>query len=458
MPAQTLPEEIWGEIFEWVCVDTGVPSRKLALVSKHWKQLILGLPRLWSKVEVDMTTLHPPEVILDRLERRLRHARDVNLDVVIINTSKSFWIDNSHYLNLFKTLVKLGPVERWHSLQICDYHSDDPLILNEVLTGKFSSLRVLIIVYDTWQTRPGMHSDLVRLAVHSRPSLKHLGLYTDQLPINLEPLFQQQAITTFSGRVKTFHMLPQDFLANLREVRLDCAHSGWFKPNAPKALPQCRATITNFSPWAVTTIDARNVTMLHISVALNSGVFLAPFELPNLHTLHLSPCVPQLLEVFNAPKVQVLKLSRAHEGGKSRSLKMVRNDHKALAHLLFQKNRQLLTIYPISVTIDVMGITNTTLLVMLEAWPQLKHLSIVLDDSFECFGIFAKRWRDQKSPLFPNLETMYMEVDWHTNGRKWNRWKVLAKEMMLASKDLPLRSIIWRNSWFGVESITQNNM
>ncbi|KAG8817660.1 hypothetical protein FRC19_011225 [Serendipita sp. 401] len=399
-----------------------------------------------------MTDEDPTEVIRDRLERRLHHAKDVSLDVVVDNTSEHFMTDHS---DLLEILLKLGPVERWYSLQVRDSYIFDDLYSNIALAGRFISLRVLTVFHNGWSSTSRILSDLFQSIARSRSPLKHLGLFTEQRPIDLEILLQLQTIRSFSGNLASFLMLPEDFIANLREVRLDGTYSGRRKT---RELPQCQATITNFSPWTPTIVNVRNVTTLIISVGVGWEELHVPIELPNLHTLHLRPYDPHFLQVIKAPRIQVLRISREHKEREYTPLKRVSVGNKTPTHLLMQRDRRLLTIYPVSVTIDVTEIPNKTFLAMLKVWPQLKHLSIVLDGSFDCFGIFAERLLDDESPLFPNLETMYMEVDWHVKGQKWNRWRAVAKEMMLASKNLPLRSIIWRNSWFGVESVIQNNM
>ncbi|KAG8765146.1 hypothetical protein FRC15_007181 [Serendipita sp. 397] len=457
MTVVKLPIEIWKEILEWLYVDGEIPSRDHALVSRDWKQMLLSLPTLWRKVEINLASRDPLQVIQDRLERRLHHAKEATLDVSLITTWLNIRSEGSCHIDLLKKLARLGPVERWHSLSISGYQRYSGVPLDEVFVGSFMSIQALSIHgFDYSSTVPGPHSGLFNAVVRSKPRLKHLGLDVNCVPFEIQPLLRLQSITTIFGTIASLKTLSYDAFPNLCKITINSSDG---VPNDQQVshnpLP-ATVTIRKFRPEVARNMEAHNISTLFIDQYYGWEGFGTSLELPNLHTLRIRPCAPQLLQVFKAPKVQVLDLSKVDKQTADLSrgqLEKIRQKNKTSTSSLFQEDRHLLTIYPTSLVIHFEEITDSVLVIMLEAWPQLKHLTVVLSENSYCFGMVSKHLLDATSPLCPRLENLMMEVWWHRNGQNWQGWRVMAKKMMNSRLNGPLESIVWKNSWFEVDSI-----
>ncbi|KAG8829963.1 hypothetical protein FRC17_005725, partial [Serendipita sp. 399] len=164
------------------------------------------------------------------------------------------------------------------------------------------------------------------------------------------------------------------------------------------------------------------------------------------------------LHVFKAPKLEQLALLEPYQYFGALSLSPSRRELKSMIVPLFRRDRHLIVMNPTSFTIDLEGTAGRAFVVMLEAWPRLKHLSMTIGNDFDLFGLFARRLLDESSPICPTLETMLIETWWYAEGRQWRRWREVAKQLMAARKSGPLSTIIWRNKWFGAESVRQDEI
>ncbi|KAG8754661.1 hypothetical protein FRC14_004852 [Serendipita sp. 396] len=467
MPIRTLPLEIWREILEWLYADGEIPSRNHALVSKQWKHLLLTLPTLWRKVEVDTTSPGKPEVIHDRLERRLHHAKKTTLDVVLSNTLRTLDFTQRHYLDLLKTLAKLGPIEQWRSLFISDDQVGNGTPLHTIFVGSFTSLRALIV--HGYAYSPGANinasgpftgssSGLFEVIVRSKPCLQYLGFNTSHIPFELEPLLRLPSISTFSVTMYSINNISYESFPKLREITINTEQSFATSQTLSKIPSQINVTILRFMSKIAKTTLLKDIKVLHIDQFSDLRQNDGPLDLPALHTLRIRPGEPNLLRYFKAPQVQVLSLLKAHNQVEYAVSEQVRRMFQASIQAsivsLFQTDKHLLAIYPVTLTMDLEKITDGTLVAMLEAWPQLKHLYLVLDKHFDCFGVFSKRFMDTKSPFCPKLEVLHMVVWWNKDSENWQRWHEVAKTMMRTRKGGSLESIIWKNNWFDVESLT----
>ncbi|KAG8835382.1 hypothetical protein FRC18_000590 [Serendipita sp. 400] len=406
MPIDSFPIEVWEEIFEWLYADGEVPLRNHALVCTRWRQILLSLPILWRKVEINPAYQGSPEDIHDQLVRRLHHAKNTTLDVTISKVPRSLKPEQLHYTGLLITLVRLAPVERWHSLSILGGTYTYPgLNLHEIFSARFTSLRALTLLgYDS-SFRP--YSGLLDLIARSNPPLEHLNIQSYTFPQELAPLLRQPSIKTLCGTLGSLDPMLAAPLPHIDQITLD----GWWwedpeMSSSQKNFRECTVIVLNYRPSLIWALEARNVTNFQVDWFSGWGKSNVFLELPSVHTMHLRPCKPQLMQAFKAPKLQVLKLSKAHKGSERLPLKVVRRENKAHIIPLFRRTRRLLTSYPTSLTIDVEEITDGALVIILEAWPQLKRLFITLGNDFDCFGIFAKRLLDRLSPCVP----------------KWRRW------------------------------------
>ncbi|KAG8754663.1 hypothetical protein FRC14_004854 [Serendipita sp. 396] len=232
-----LPIEIWEEIFEWLYADGEIPKRSHASVSRQWKEMLLGLPSLWREVEIDTVFQGPPEVIHNRLERRLHHSKGVTLNVTLTNTLRTLRPEESHYIDLFKKLAALGPIERWHSLSLFDYYNQGEIPLHEIFMGAFVSLRALFIHgYSHSATSPGPHSNLFKAILQSKLRLQHLGLNTYFVPFDLKPLLQLQSIMTLYGTLRSLNMVPYDAFPDLHQVTINSSF-GLLYGESPSKIP-----------------------------------------------------------------------------------------------------------------------------------------------------------------------------------------------------------------------------
>ncbi|KAG8869739.1 hypothetical protein FRC20_000929 [Serendipita sp. 405] len=458
--ATGIPTEVWEEIFEWLCIDRQLPSRRLGLVCRWWKETLLNLPTIWRTVEIDLFHFPSFDVLRDRLIRRLRHAKGLNVDVILSGTTNwAISMTPEEYWGLLRTVVELAPVERWRSLWITNGRVPDSMpMASGIFVGKFTSLRMFSLdqTFAYPRLTGHVHSELFQLLADSRPPLQYLCLTGSTVPPELEPLTLPKTLTSICVNVCLLNKRQCEQLAHYDnvETRRQFGIPG-FGNSGKIILPGC-VTMTRLFYGTLPRFDFNNVQTLNIDRIMG---WIDPdliVDLPNLQMLSLKPCYPWYLRMFHAPNVQKLKLGGVYDTGEG--LKTSRNKIRIAIVSLFRDNRHLLTINPASLTIDLEGITDGMLVVMLEAWPQLKHLSMTLNSDFQCHWIFAHKLRKKSSPLCPQLETMYMEVLWHARSRKWRLWKEVARDMMLARRDGPLESILWKNWWFGVESVTRDDL
>ncbi|KAG8820046.1 hypothetical protein FRC17_010261 [Serendipita sp. 399] len=349
-------------------------------------------------------------------------------------------------------MAELASIERWYSLSIVDRDARYGLrwpTSDKIPIKSFRSLRVLSIDAVTrTELSAGSQLDFLMRIAQCRPRLYHLRIIREK----------QLTIVTFEAGPEAFDMLPDASFPKLREVTID---GSFWVTNAEqlwKIPSSANLTILNCSPWLISALSTLNIETLHVDGLLdwNAGMlgsYSTILRLPNLRTLSMKPCLPYHLKIFDARDTQSVRLSGAYKS----DLETVRKETEALTRSLLTDVRHL-KIYPTSLTIRVEGITDRTLVVMLEAWPQLQHLSIILGGTFDLFGILTQRLKDKKEPLCPKLETMYVEVGWSEQEKKWRRWRELAKEIMARRRAYPLRSMTWRNNSFSAESVTRDTV
>ncbi|KAG8798439.1 hypothetical protein FRC17_007466 [Serendipita sp. 399] len=447
--------EIWEEIFEWLCINRQLPSRSLALVCRRWKEILLSDPNIWRAVKIESPFQWTLESQYDRLERRLKLAKGVTVDVTLNYTTSSSQL----IWELLRTLARLAPVERWRSLWIINPHS---VILKRtpfesgVFKGTFASLSVISItgnVYPYSQS-PHVHTELFQLLNQSVTSLEYL--YSTNLRIleNIQsPKHTLPRTLTAIGFPAGISLAEGTLsLPSLREVTIEGFADVAASPNIPMA---DSLILRNCTRKLFSSLDMRKVVTLNVRFDYYDE-FDTPVDLPALRVLCVHPGEPHCLQRFRAPNLEKLKLSGKRNDGVTIGRGEFHWGIKDPAISLFRKNQDEVMIFPVSLTVDSTAITDGMLTAMLEVWPQLKHLSLIVDSDFNPFTKFANRLVDGQSPICPALETIYLETRWRTNGRGWVRWRGIARDLMLLRKEGPLESITWRNDWFGVESVTRN--
>ncbi|KAG8810881.1 hypothetical protein FRC17_002718 [Serendipita sp. 399] len=456
------PVEILEEIFGWLCAEIGSPSRSLALVCKQWKEILLNLPVLWNTIEIDADDCRKSlEAVYDRLKRQLHHAKNGMLNVILKNTFLPSKLSPEEFLDLFTTLPRLAPVERWYSLRIVEREyrwQRQPPHTDKVLVGDFKSLRILSIEgFDYSWFQHSAHLDLVARISQCKPQLHTLNYLSSSIPGKIEALFQLSTLKTFAGGFTALEEIPPAVRANLRKVTVD----GRVWPNDIEQMSTIPSftnsmTILNCPPHIFYWMDILNIESLRVERFYDWDGFKASIRLPNLRTLSVKPCLPQFLQVFKAPNVQSIELSGVKRYSQGVPMKIVRAETRALTLALFRTGWGL-EMYPTSLTIGVEGLTDRTLVVMLERWSQLRHLTIVLGGDFDFFGLIANQLLSGTKPLCPQLETMYIEVWWYGRGRKWRKWREVAEKMMVRRRNLPLKNITWRNNRFDAESVVRDS-
>ncbi|KAG8823329.1 hypothetical protein FRC17_009354, partial [Serendipita sp. 399] len=460
--SSAIPTDILEEIFEWICVDRQVPSIRLALVCRRWREILLGLPTVWRTVEIDLKSKVSIDDRLRRLERRLKLAKGLTLDVVLSNTCRYYGLTQDEYSHLFRILVKLAPIERWYSLWLEEGASIVPnaeeIPIGEKFPGRFISPRILTARgYSSQGPRPHPHIHLFQRILESDPLLEHLCTMGNWFHREMK----LQTFTRLLRGLKTFTTYPGLLLKEQYEALPSSCELGinphWFINQDFTLLLPKTTNIHKFIPTDPRRMDLSNVVTLRISLSPCADGVDESLDLPNLQILEIRPCLPQYLQIFKAPKLERLALFEPYQYSGAPSLTLSRREIKPVIAPLFRQNRHLVVMNPTSFTIDLDGIAGRAFIVMLEAWPRLKHLSMTIGNDFDLFGLFTKRLLDEASPLCPDLETMLIETWWYRKSRQWRRWRETAKQLMVARKNGPLDTIIWRNRWFGAEFVRRSD-
>ncbi|KAG8823328.1 hypothetical protein FRC17_009353 [Serendipita sp. 399] len=465
---EALSPEIWEEVFEWLCVERQVPSRHLALVCRRWRQIMWNLPALWRTVEINLQSGDAFDILLDRLERRLNLAKGVTLDVVLKNTRLQHGLSKDQYSHLFRTLVKLAPVERWYSLWMeeKDYLPDyDPIAIEGISFGRFSSLRVLSLCGVGYRMeKPQYHSTIFRQIAKSKPRLQEIYLMIDFLPLELaEGSLAQllKGVRTIGAHMRLLRLADEDpeILASCYELITIGQQKLPFR-NPPRILLPQSVTIDQYTPHRLQGFNANNVVILCINGFNAWSNRFSSVDMPNLRTLEIRPCLPQNLLFFNTPRVERIVLwgVKTHMLYPVIFIDVPEKPNNAATLRFFRKEREKLTQNPLSLKIDLENVLDEAFVAVLEAWAQLKHLSMRIGGETDLSTLFAKRMLDQSSVLCPQLETIYFETWWDAGSREWREWREVARELMLSRRDGPLKSVIWRNSWFDVESVTRERV
>ncbi|KAG8831476.1 hypothetical protein FRC17_003095 [Serendipita sp. 399] len=440
----SIPQEIWEKIFERYCAGDQIPPRSLALVCRRWAWLLRNLATLWRKLEIDLDAPGSIAVLRDRLERRLDLAKGLTLEVILSNTLRAgVLLLRDQYSDLFRNIVRTkAPPQRWHSLSVDNSPFFEAAIMGSpsIFDKAFTALRIF-----SFRGHSSSIPEFLHFMQRSNLPLERLHLLPWYVSNDLKRITLPPTLIHLSANLEV--ILQVTMPAFVRE--LEITRQEW----RPYFLGPSRVTmpstvvIRNCMSNLFDHIDMRNVVALHLDrFLLNANLTL---DLPNLRTLHIQPCIPHYLKIFNAPNLEGMKLTGCHTYGLSIPQKIVRQEIRACSLLLFRKERYLLVTRPESLTIEVHGITEGTLIAMLDAWPQLKHLSLTIHNHFDLAGMFARRLQK----LCPQLETIYIDTWWYGKGRKWRKWRAAAKSVMSARKDGPLEKIIWRNRWFETESV-----
>ncbi|KAG8868332.1 hypothetical protein FRC20_003614 [Serendipita sp. 405] len=452
-----IPHEIWEEVFEWYCVDQRIPSRNLALVCRRWKQILLNHGILWRTIAIDLNAYGSIGSLRDRLASRLSLAKGHTLDVILSNPlPMGLWPIRAQYKALFRNLLTIqAPVHRWYSLSINhgDFFRGDMGLVPEIFDGPFTSLRILSIGWH--KTLIGLDvPNVLRFIQRSNPPLRYLRI---QFPFTAYPpchITIPPTLATLSVDRSFLERVRLDAVPSLHEMEISGKYGAAYYPKPINITLLNTLKIQKCEVKVFNSLNVHNVRTLHIDTLISwDHASEISVDLPNLHTLHVRPCLPYYLKVFKAPRLETVKLTGCHKSGSDEQLGVARQENRIHTISLFHKRQHLLVINPMSLTIEVDGITEGTLIAILEAWPQLRHLSLIIGNHFDLPRVFAKQRRERALLLCPQLETMYIEVWWYARGRKWRKWREVARNLISSRNDRPLKSIIWKNKWFDVEAL-----
>ncbi|KAG9035465.1 hypothetical protein FS842_003700 [Serendipita sp. 407] len=292
--ATSIPTEVWEEIFEWLCIDRQLPSRRLGLVCRWWKETLLNLPTIWRTVEIDLFHFPSFDVLRDRLIRRLRHAKGLNVDVILSGTTNwAISMTPEEYWGLLRTVVELAPVERWRSLWITNGRVPDSMpMASGIFVGKFTSLRMFSLDQEYAYPRltGHVHSELFQLLADSRPPLQYLCLTHSTVPSELEPLTLPKTLTSICVNVCLLNERQREQLARYDNVEIRRQFGVPAFGNSLKiVLPSC-VTITELFCRILPKFDFSNVQTLNIDdIFIDSIKSDLVVDLPNLQTLSLQP-------------------------------------------------------------------------------------------------------------------------------------------------------------------------
>ncbi|KAJ7055664.1 hypothetical protein C8F01DRAFT_1087955 [Mycena amicta] len=136
----SIPNEIWLEIFLQYASDEGIDPFPLALVCRNWKNLVLSSPRLWSVFNGNSWIPHD-KARFNHLMRCLRYSESLALDLGhygtthIIGTAARF---SAKWREVFNcTMVDLEPIQE---------------VLHSLVYGNLPKLEVLhVIDNEEWE-------------------------------------------------------------------------------------------------------------------------------------------------------------------------------------------------------------------------------------------------------------------------------------------------------------------
>ncbi|KAG6333211.1 hypothetical protein ID866_5880 [Astraeus odoratus] len=222
-PLNILPNELLLQIITLVLLDEFLHSdpyrvkRNLLMVSRRWRDLILGCPFLWTHIRIS------PSWDRSLVNAHIRRSARCPLDITIQYTSAKPECDD-----LLDLAISSG--DRWHSLVVRDCGKQTDRILQRIgLTGSFPTLKhVSICARDStaypWFLRPEDAPRLEHVELHTKTDNRVVAIFSNlkTLVVNSPPieegmlpaLFSLQHLTalSLSGPTHGWGLLQHDSL------------------------------------------------------------------------------------------------------------------------------------------------------------------------------------------------------------------------------------------------------
>ncbi|KAF7299000.1 F-box domain protein [Mycena indigotica] len=302
-----LPVELMAIIFELVTLDW--PHQQgfiLGGVCRHWRNVALGTPRLWSTIMVNKTK------DVRRAQRGLERAKGI-VDRLVLGP-----------FDQRTTSLKLESV-RWDRLRVCSLESNDitPFIGGKSRLGRLSNLEQLDISHTekscdhilvvpvsrlkldsasfTWSVLCAQQNYLTSLEVESPtfiPTVEEIWLL-----LETNPLLETFAVALNRVHHQTIPELPPLVMSNLHTLRLDrTPWLGYFLYSV--TMPSLQSLqFCNTQLMELGLLAQKQPRLQHLCI---NNIFFPGRELvqllhscPALHTLELQ-CLSEMDPVINA--------------------------------------------------------------------------------------------------------------------------------------------------------------
>ncbi|KAJ3516973.1 hypothetical protein NLJ89_g791 [Agrocybe chaxingu] len=187
---RSFPPEVLGEIFVHAALDNPQTRLRLSHVCRHWRNVVLRTPSLWSTLDFsdEDNTREPVPSSIEQTISRLSHAGSLPLNLKYEPAPSPLLADPQEGADeeevgdpaLVQTLFKVANKDRWKSLSITSKNSAD---LQHVFGGYYIWDRLeslSLSARHSWTASTKIHGgDVFRL-----PCLRKLSLHLDRQEID----------------------------------------------------------------------------------------------------------------------------------------------------------------------------------------------------------------------------------------------------------------------------------
>jgi hypothetical protein len=421
-----IPDEIVVEILQWHLQDR-TPPRTLALVCKGWKTLLLHTPSFWRALKAHLVHPDSLERDIDTLSKRIALSRSTQLDITLCLLSSSEH-SNDIGFPLFQLIAQTG-IERWRSLKLqCIVWPTSHPSLEGMFRGTASNLQKLELPIES-----GPFSQIYKIILQSRPRITEVT-FAGAVPLVFQDstIFQRASKVTADATV--FQQLAP--FKNLQELCIAGLGHALYASLPPLAAhTELHYSVTR---WQLYSLQRQNVVSLYLWTIADMGMN-AIIDFPELISLSINNNGITALERISAPKLAKLSLALRRTDARSRKLETSRTMDIVL------NKPQNITIRPTSL-IMALSISTTTVLAILQLWPQLQHLELTFGDEFAWKGAFPNAFTRKKNPLCPKLVTLRLQSYSGSFAKDIGHWEEIAKLILATRKGSPLNKIEWNDA------------
>jgi hypothetical protein len=399
--------------------------------------LLQHTPSFWRNLRAFPVVVQVAEREVAVLQRRIELSHSTLLDVTLNMPNPTHGIYNKSKSDLFELISKTG-IERWRSLTLSRLHiwrMSTDVSLEDIFTGKLLALRSLRCDNSSYPTTViDPFIPIYQLIIQSSPPIKQLTIDgTNPSPFQGSPIFRQ--LHELNASAPTVSQLVP--LHNLKKLTInepieghDFAFSAW------PPLPTHTVFESGLTREELNTLSRQSVKEFAFRNLIGddgSGVIIDFPELTSLSITEGGFC--SIGNIF-APKLTNLQIT-AH-WGRSASRKKEISDT-----IFFLRERpDNIMLRPTTLNLNV-PVNTTTVLAILQHWPQLQHFTLTFGDEFAWNATFPNAFTRKKSPVCPELTTLRLILRIKDFWMKKEQWKKMVMSIYQARRNTPLQTIEW---------------